>query len=71
MYRTVVGQFETPEAAALGVEKLREHGLPLDQVRHDADILVSVHVHKSRIDEVREVLLAAGALSVSVDAPAS
>lgn len=71
MHRTVVGQFETPAAAALGVEKLREHGFELDQVRDDESILVSIHVHKSRIEEAREALLSAGAVSVSVDAPAS
>ena len=71
MRRTVVGQFGTPEAATLGMEKLREHGFEIDDLRDAKSLLVSIHVHKSRIDEAREALLSAGALSVSVDAPAS
>lgn len=69
MRRTVVGQFESHQRAVLGVEALRAHGFEIDHVRDD--VLVSVHVDKSRLAEAREALLEAGALSVSVDVTAS
>jgi hypothetical protein len=71
VHHTVVGQFESPAAAVRGIETLRAHGFEIDQVRDATSVLVSVHVKKARVDEARVALLAAGAVSVSVDAPAS
>lgn len=68
MRRTVVGQFQTHERAVQGVSALRARGFEIGHVRDE--VLVSVHVEKSRLAEARAAMLQAGAVSVSVDVTA-